>query len=80
MNELVNLLKVISGSTLPDTLKTTLTRIGLLIQRQHLDISTAELALKKIQEAGIHHGQCVVDNCRPSCPIRIAAETLRIIA
>lgn len=33
-------------------------------------------ALRRIAANRVHHPQCVLDNCRQACPIRIATEAL----
>lgn len=43
------------------------------------NVSTADGGLHRIVDADIHHPQCLVDNCRPSCPIRIAKGTLEMM-
>lgn len=79
MNDIITLLKTITDSNLPNTVKTLLTRLAVMLKRHHLDLSTAIAALSRIKDSGVHHSQCLLDNCRPTCPIRVAGEALKIV-
>lgn len=79
MNDVMKFLDSINRSPLPDTLKSPMIRVGVLTHRLMMDIRTTEVALKAIVNADIHHPNCVLDNCRPSCPIKLALAALKAV-
>ncbi len=51
-------------------------KVAELIRRTTTKSLIAHHALRRITQNNTHHQQCILDNCRPACPIRIATEAM----